>query len=186
VNDFGQPRIVLAYTHYEVEHVCGLRLLHGVDPLDQSSMASLANDLGALLQDVFDTRVTVTSAYTQNRYGLKLIEIAGFTPFSGTATIAGGSREEASLSITIAGRSTVVGSGGHVGHTLFRLFGVHWLTPGRGQKKFNLTDFTPLYNLATALDSPINCFADFYGNKCKANSRASIQYNAAIQKAYGS
>ena len=183
--DFGMPRLVLEYRHQGRDHTAGLRVLHGVDPLDAADMEGEANRFANALKLVLPNTAVIFAAHTQSRYGLKLIEIAFAADIVGIKGTYTGASDYKSLTGTVAGRSTTVGSSGHVGHTLLRWHLGHAYHVNPGEQVITLATVDTTGGLLSYLTDSLLCFGDFYGNKCQPKRELSLQYNAYIQRKYG-
>lgn len=186
MNDFGMPRLVLGYVHDTVPHTIGVRLMHGVDPLDGASLLPVAIDLVSALITIQTNTVTYTEAFTQSRYGLRLVDLAYTGGDAGLNGVPAGYSDFRSQSLTVVGRSLTIGSSGHVGHTLLRVFGTSWFHVAGEEKQHDIDTIDTTGDLRTVLNSSTKIWADFYGSKCSVRPSVKLQFNAAIQRAYGS
>ena len=179
-------KLVILYRNTLLTHQMAVNYTSAVDMTDLASHRTRAASLATVLQPVLPTTETIYAWRILDPNGVRLYEEAFTTAFVGTHVAATGNTAAYSLSLTIPCNGTPTPITAGSGNTLVRFFTRTAYTPVPGSKYLATPFDTAMLNLIALLAGSAPYPADFYGQKAIPVGVVAVQYNAAVQKRWGS
>lgn len=176
-------KLVLIANTETMTHLMGLRYVHDVALPTEAEALADATAFANVVKQLLINQTSIVGYRITDPHGATIIEGA-FTPaIMGAALDTSGSFR--SKTITVTGKGIPIVSGTRAGQTRVVIFSYGAVAFAAGQKSIVLSSISTFVPFVTYLRDNPRVWADFYGQKALVRGIAPIQFNAHVQRKYG-
>lgn len=176
--------IYLRYSQLDIEHTMSCRLVGDIWPESFSTLQDDADNWAAAMGLVMSPAFNLYGWGLRDNDGHNVYESPLSSVVTGELSAYAGV-EWKSTTLTALGRGTSLGAEYASGRALFRWYVGSAFIVAVGEKALYSATDSHLAGLQTFLNTNLNIFADFYGQKATCGGKFPFQYNAHAQRKHG-